>query len=112
MRDISQGFDYLSFNFREYPDSTKMKGTKQGIFLVKPSPKTVGRFKREVSEVVKKHQKLLINVLIHVFNRKLRGWSEHYRLVTAQKTFSSISEHLWKVCYTMLRKRHCERNAK
>lgn len=53
-----------------------------------------------------------INVHIQVLNRKLRGWSEHYRTVTAQKTFSSISEHLWKVCYIMLRKRHRKRNAK
>lgn len=32
-------------------------------------------------------------------------------MVTAQKTFSSISYHLWKVCYKMLRKRHRKRNA-
>ena len=112
IRNISQGFDYLSFNFREYPDSTRIKGTKQGIFLIKPSFKNVVRFKRELSKVVKEHRKLPINVLIQVLNRKLRGWSEHYRTVTAQKTFSSISEHLWKVCYIMLRKRHRKRNAK
>lgn len=112
LRNISQGFDYLSFNFREYPDSTRIKGTKQGIFLVKPSSKNIARFKRELSKIVKKHRKLPINVLIQTLNRKLRGWSEHYRTVTAQKTFSSISEHVWKICYRMLRKRHRERNAK
>lgn len=111
IKDISEGFDYLSFNFREYPDPTRIKGSKKGIFLVKPSSKNVKRFKRELSEVVRSHRKLPINVLIQVLNRKLRGWSEHYRTVTSQKTFSSISYHLWKVCYTMLRKRHRTRNA-
>ena len=112
IREFEQGFDYLSFNFREYPDPTRSKGTKQGIFLIKPSSKNVARFKRELSKVVKEHRKLPINVLIQVLNRKLRGWSEHYRTVTSKKTFSSISYHLWKVCYTMLRKRHRKRNAK
>jgi RNA-directed DNA polymerase len=111
IKDISEGFDYLSFNFREYPDPTRIKGSKKGIFLVKPSSKNVKRFKRELSEVVRSHRKLPINVLIQVLNRKLRGWSEHYRTVTSQKTFSSISYHLWKVCYTMFRKRHRTRNA-
>jgi len=111
IKDISEGFDYLSFNFREYPDPTRIKGTKKGIFLVKPSSKNVKRFKRELSEVVRIHRKLPINVLIQVLNRKLRGWSEHYRTVTSQITFSSISYHLWKVCYRMLRKRHRTRNA-
>ena len=112
IRNFSQGFDYLSFNFREYPDSTRVKGTKRGIFLIKPSPKNVSRFKRELSKVVKEHRKLPINILIQVLNRKLRGWAEHYRTVTSQKTFSSISYHLWKICYRMLRKRHRTRNAK
>lgn len=111
IKDISKGFDYLSFNFREYPDPTRIKGSKKGIFLVKPSSKNVKRFKRELSEVLRSYRKLPINVLIQVLNRKLRGWSEHYRTVTSQKTFSSISYHLWKVCYTMLRKRHRTRNA-
>lgn len=111
IRDVSQGFDYLSFNFREYPNLKRAKGTKQGIFLVKPSFKNVQRFKRELSKVVKRHRKLPVKLLIQDLNRKLRGWSEHYRTVTAQKTFSSINYHLWKACYTMLRKRHRERNA-
>ena len=111
IREISQGFDYLSFNFREYSNPTRRKGTKKGIFLVKPSSKNVKRFKRELSEIIRNHRKLPINVLIQILNRKLRGWSEHYRTVTAQKTFSSINYHVWKACYTMLRKRHRKRNA-
>jgi RNA-directed DNA polymerase len=111
IKEFSQGFDYLGFNFREYPDSTRVKGTKQGIFLIKPSPKNVSRFKRELSKVVKEHRKLPINILIQDLNRKQRGWAEYYRTVTSQKTFSSVSHHLWKVYYTMLRKRHRRRNA-
>ena len=111
IRDFSQGFDYLIFNFREYPDPARIKKTKRTIFLIKLSSKNVSRFKRELSKVVKEHRKLPINVPIQVLNRKLRGCTEHYRTVTSQKTFSSISYHLWKICYRMLRKRHRTRNA-
>jgi len=31
IKEFSQGFDYLGFNFREYPDFARVKGTKQGI---------------------------------------------------------------------------------
>jgi RNA-directed DNA polymerase len=110
--EINEGFDYLSFNFREYRDPSRVKGTKQGIFLIKPSAKNVYRFKQELSKIVKEHRKRPINVLIQVLNRKLRGWAEHYRTVTSQKTFSSISYHLWKICWTMLSKRHRKRSAK
>jgi len=109
--DISKGFDFLSFYFREYDDSSKIKGTKQGIFLVKSSSKNIYRFIRELGKVVKEHRKRSINLLIQVLNCKLRGWAEHYRTVTAQETFCSISYHLWKVCWTMLRKRYRTRNA-
>lgn len=112
IKDIIKGFDYLGFNFREYPDSTRVKGTKQGIFLIKPSKENVSHFKRELTKVVKRHRKLPLNLLIQVLNQKLRGWSEYYRTVTSQKTFSSISYHLWKICYTMLRKRHRKRNVR
>ena len=51
-------------------------------------------------------------LLIQTLNQKLRGWSEHYRTVTSQKMFSSISYHLWQICWKMLRKRHRRRPAK
>jgi RNA-directed DNA polymerase len=39
--EISNGFDFLGFHFREYPDKTRVKGTKKGILLVKPSNKNI-----------------------------------------------------------------------
>ena len=110
--DISKGFDFLGYNFREYPDKNRIKGIKQGIFLVKPSHKKVKDFKRDLSLTVRKYRKASMYLLIQTLNQKLRGWSEHYRTVTSQKMFSSISYHLWQICWKMLRKRHRRRPAK
>lgn len=109
--EISKGFNYLSFNFREYKDKTRIKGTKKGILLVKPSNRNVKRFKKEITNLVHEHRNKPILALIQSLNMKLRGWAEHFRTVTSQEVFSSISYHLWKVCWTMLRKKHRRRNA-
>lgn len=45
---IEEGFDFLGLNFREYPYIGRVKGTKKGIFLVKPSPTKMKTFIREL----------------------------------------------------------------
>lgn len=105
--DISKGFDALGFNFREYPDKNRIKGTKQGIFLVKPAKKNIVAFKRSLSYLVKQHRKSApMFTLINKLNEKLRGWAEYYRTVTSQKAFSSISYHLWQILWKAIRKKH------
>lgn len=93
---IQDGFDFLGFHFREYPDSNRAKGTKKGIFLVKPSAIKVKTFIKELIIIIKKHKNKSIYHLVLKLNQKLRGWAEHYRKVTSQKTFSTIHAHVWK----------------
>lgn len=107
---LEEGFDFLGLNFKEYKDKTRAKGTKKGIFLVKPSSDKVKAFIKELFLVVKKHKNRSSYKLVLKLNQKLRGWAEHYRKYTSQKTFSSIHFHLWKALWTMLRKKHRRRN--
>lgn len=109
--EISKGFNYLGFHFREYTDKNRVKGTKKGILLVKPSNRNIKRLKRVISKLVHEHRNKPIHMLIQSLNMKLRGWSEHYRTVTSQEAFNSISYHLWKVCWAMLRRKHRRRGA-
>jgi RNA-directed DNA polymerase len=92
--EISKGFNYLGFHFREYIDKNRVKGTKKGILLVKPSNRNIKRLKREISKLVHEHRNKPIHVLIQSLNMKLRGWSEHYRTVTSQEAFNSIESML------------------
>jgi RNA-directed DNA polymerase len=109
--EISKGFNFLSFHFCEYKDKTRVKSTKKGILLVKPSNRNVKKFKRELTNMIRDNRKKPILTLIQSLNMKLRSWAKHYRTVTSQKVFSSISYHLWKACWAMLRKKHRRRNA-
>lgn len=103
---IEEGFDFLGYTFREYPDPTRLKGYKKGIFLIKPSKTNVSLFKKKIKHMVKKNQDLPSYVLITKLNRALRGWAEHYRTVTSKKVFSLIGAYLWKTIWTGLCKRY------
>lgn len=41
IHNIEDGFDFLGFNFKEYKNVTRAKGTKRGIFLIKPTANSV-----------------------------------------------------------------------
>jgi RNA-directed DNA polymerase len=110
--EISEGFDFLGYHFREFYDPARIKGTKKGIFLVKPSKAKIQEFKKLISKTVRENTKSPMYVLIQILNEKLRGWAEHYRTVTSQKAFSSIHYHVWNTTWAMLRKKHRTRNVK
>jgi RNA-directed DNA polymerase len=110
--DISEGFDYLGYHFREYSNVTRAKGTKKGIFLVKPSRKNIDRFKRSLRDLLRATRNKDINYQIRKFNEKLRGWAEHYRTVTSTVVFNEIGAYVFKIFYKSLRKRHRKRNAR
>lgn len=103
---IEEGFEFLGLNFKEYPDIGRVKGTKKGIFLVKPSPTKVKTFIRELVVIIKKHKNRFSYDLVSKLNQKLRGWAEHYKKVTSQKAFSTIHYHVWKTLWSMIRKKH------
>lgn len=70
---IEEGFDFLGLNFREYPDIRRAKGTKKGIFLVKPSSIKVKTFIRELIVIIKEHKNRSSYDLVSKLNQKLRG---------------------------------------
>lgn len=107
---IEEGFDFLGFHFREYPDSTRVKGTKKGIFLVKPSAAKVKAFIKDLIVLIKKHKNRSSYDLVMKLNQKLRGWAEHYSKVTSQKIFNTMNAHVWKAIWSMLVKKHRRRS--
>jgi RNA-directed DNA polymerase len=109
--DISEGFNYLGYQFREYSNTTRAKGTKKGIFLVKPARKNINRFKRSLRELLHVTRHKDINYQIRKFNEKLRRWAEHYRTVSSTKAFNEIGAYVFRIFYRSLRKRHRSRNA-
>jgi RNA-directed DNA polymerase len=87
---IEEGFDFLGLNFREYSDKHRTKGTKKGIFLIKPSPTKMKTFIRELNIITKKYKNRFAYNIVLKLNQKLSGWAEHYKKVILKKTFITI----------------------
>jgi RNA-directed DNA polymerase len=103
---MRQGFDFLGFRFREYQDSNRVKGTKQGIWLVTPSPRKLNAFRRELNTLIKKHNDKSFFNLVLQLNSKLRGWAGYYRKVTSKVAFSKINYTLFNALWRKLKRKH------
>lgn len=103
---IEEGFDFVGFHFREYPDLSRVKGWKKGIFLVKAKKKSVSNFKHKIKLLVKSHYQKPIHLLISALNPILRGWAEHYRSVTSTRLFSAMGRYVWTLIWRMLVRRY------
>jgi flagellar motor component MotA len=78
---VEKGYDFLSYNFREYSDKAIVKGNKLGAFLVTPSSEKVKAFCKELRTLIKNSNEKSLYELTQKLNMKLRGWAEHYRTV-------------------------------
>ena len=103
---IEKGFNFLGYNFKEYPDKARVKGTKKGIFLIKPDPLKVKTFKKKLSIMVKNNLNKPMYYTLTKLNQILRGWAEHYSVVTSKKVFTNIGRHLWIILWKALKKKH------
>lgn len=92
--DISEGFDYLGYHFREYSNITRAKGTKKGTNLLKKQkgicPVCDGVLRDNMHEDLEVH---------HILPRKERGSDKLSNLLLLHKTCHqqitySKNEHL------------------
>lgn len=71
--NISEGFDYLGYHFREFADSRYRKGKKQGIMLFKPSRDKIKTFRRMIKKIINRRKTLPLYLLIAKLNKYMRG---------------------------------------
>lgn len=94
---INDGFDFLSFNIRQY---------RQRKCIIKPQKEKVLLLLRNARDWLKKQRTATAaDVIIH-FNRTLPGWVQHYRCVNSKKTFGYVHTQLWKMLWKWCLRRH------
>ena len=102
LRHIEEGFDFLGFNIRQYPEggSDKMK------LLIKPSKDAIKKFKQRL----KAEWESLYGGPAHAtwtrLNPILRGWGNYYRGVVAQQTFEHIDFYNHRRTLKWLKRQH------
>ena len=94
---IHDGFDFLGFYFRKFPN---------GKMLVHPSQESIQSFKSKIKEVFKLHRSSNISVLIKKLNPIIRGWGNYYRFVNSKNIFGALDEYIWFKSINWIKRLH------
>jgi RNA-directed DNA polymerase len=99
---ISQGFDFLGWNFKKY----------KGKLLIKPSKKSQQKVLEKLRQVIENNKGATQDNLIRQLNPIINGWGIYHQGTVARKVFSTIDNdvflHLWK----WARRRHSGKSRK
>ena len=97
---IKDGFDFLGFNFRKYPNNK---------VIVKPTKDGIKSFKLKIKEIFKKYNSSSLTMLISKLNPLLRGWANYYRFVNSKVIFSKLDTYIWRKSLNWMKRIHQRR---
>ncbi len=90
---LSEGFDFLGWNFRRYTCKNRRKGE---ITLIKPSKTNIQAFKDNLKEVFKELRGQNQATVIARLNPILRGWANYHRAVCSKEIFSKLDRFIYQ----------------
>ena len=96
--EISNGFNFLGFNFRKYGKKDKL--------LIMPTKESIKQVKRKLSDAFRRLRDSEPDILIRNLIPITTGWSNYYRHVVSKQIFSAIDTHLWTLTKQWIKKRH------
>jgi RNA-directed DNA polymerase len=94
---ISDGFDFLGFNARKYPNDK---------LLIKPSMENIKRHLVKTSKRFKELSDATPEALIRNINPIITGWGNYYRHVVAKKIFIKTDDITWKQTWQWTKRKH------
>ncbi|MED4253433.1 group II intron reverse transcriptase/maturase [Priestia megaterium] len=107
---ISEGFDFLGFNFRQYP-TNKEKGRLWKL-IIKPNSKSQAKMVEKVRECFRKNQGTNVANLIAELNPIIRGYANYWRTVSSKKIFSKMDAYVWSKTKRFLERLHPKKSWK
>jgi RNA-directed DNA polymerase len=94
---LSEGFDFLGFNVRQYPaPTTSRSGWK---LLITPSKAAVKKFRQKLKLLWVANKGQSVSAVLSSLNPVIRGWSNYYRTVVSKATFRLLDHWMFKRCY-------------
>lgn len=115
--DGMAGFDFLSFQVRQYPvGQTKTGKTGQGKplgfkTLIRPSKAGQRRHLQQMHEEVRRLRGASQEVLIQRLNPIIQGWSNYDATVASKKTFVRMDQALYANLRRWAQRRHPKKSA-
>ncbi|WLE00853.1 group II intron reverse transcriptase/maturase (plasmid) [Agrobacterium leguminum] len=90
---LSDGFDFLGFNVRQYPVPNTRTGLK---LLIKPSRGAVKKFRTRLRGEWRNMRGQNITAVLQRFNPVIRGWANYYRGVVSKVTFAKLDNWMFQ----------------
>lgn len=103
------GFDFLGFNFRIYPDKRKRFDY---VTLVRPSNKNKIKIKQNLKQIWKKHIGFNAVILIKNLNPIIRGVANYYRFSNSNKFFRSLDHFHYNQSIRYAKRTHSNKGIK
>ena len=99
---ISDGFNFLGYNIRQYKGKT----------LTKPQKEKVISLLREIRGWVKAHPHATPEIIINHLNPIIRGWGNYYKTGVSKEVFEYADSKIWEILYKWALKKHLKRRKK
>lgn len=112
---ITEGFDFLGFNVRQYATPWNRKMNKNPLFvnpregntiLVKPSKNARKRYRKKLKDAVLRLRGAPPETIVRTLNPIIRGWTNYYASQVSSRVFSSMDYYLWILLWKWARRRH------
>lgn len=100
---LTEGFDFLGFNVRQYKVSNTRTGYK---LLIKPSKDAVTRFKTKVRAEWMRLRGHSIQEVLMTLIPIVRGWANYYHTVVSKHTFQALDDWMFKREVRFVRYQH------
>ncbi|MGQ4808563.1 hypothetical protein NKDENANG_01949 [Candidatus Entotheonellaceae bacterium PAL068K] len=100
---LTEGFDFLGFNARQYDVPNTRTGRK---LLIKPSDASVSDFKHRMKQEWTALNGSNAAAVVKKLNPIITGWANYFRTQVASRTFNSIDAWMWKRAYRWCRRNH------
>lgn len=97
---ISEGFDFLGQNVRDY----------NGKILIKPSKKAIHSILEKIRATTKANKANSAYNLINLLNPIIRGWVNYHKHVCSKKVFGQIDHETYKCLWRWAKRRHRDKN--
>ncbi len=87
IRHLTEGFNFLGFNVRQYPVSSTKTGYK---LLITPSGESVAAFKHRMKQEWSTLVGHNVDAVLHRLRPLVQGWGNYFRTTVSKKTFSGL----------------------
>jgi RNA-directed DNA polymerase len=102
---ISNGFNFLGFNFRKY--RSKESDSDEKVLLIKPQAEKVANFIYKLKNILKV---VSSQEVVPKLNAVITGWGMYYRHVVSKTIFSKLDSDIWQKLYQWSKRKHSDKS--